>query len=194
MLARVRLEPIQEHRLLARDQASVAKLGAHPVELAQHNLDASFALLFGLAMATSGERGQRVLALFEDLNEVIMRLVNLLMAFAPYGVFCLIAKVFAEQGFAAIEPLVRYFFTVLGVLALHALFTYPLLLLLLAGLSPFLFFLKMRGPMALAFSTASSGAAAKSSTRGQRSTNARQYGVTAATVVCCSMTSLSQTW
>jgi Na+/H+-dicarboxylate symporter len=117
-----------------------------------------FALLFGLAMATSGERGQRVLALFEDLNEVIMRLVNLLMAFAPYGVFCLIATVFAAQGFAAIEPLIRYFFTVLGVLALHALITYPLLLLLLGGLSPLRFFLKMRGPMALAFSTASSGA------------------------------------
>jgi Na+/H+-dicarboxylate symporter len=117
-----------------------------------------FALLFGLAMATAGERGQRVLGLFEDLNEVIMRLVNILMSFAPYGVFCLIAKVFAAQGFGAIFHLIQYFMTVVGVLALHALVTYPLLLVVLGGLSPLHFFLKMRGPLALAFSTASSGA------------------------------------
>ena len=57
-----------------------------------------------------------------------MRLVMILMRFAPYGVFCLIAKVFAAQGFDAIAPLARYFVLVLGVLVAHALFTYPFLL------------------------------------------------------------------
>jgi Na+/H+-dicarboxylate symporter len=87
-----------------------------------------------------------------------MKLVMLLMELAPYGVFALIAKVFAQQGFGAIVPLVKYFSVVLGVLILHVLATYPLLLKGLAGLSPFTFFRNMRAPLALAFSTASSNA------------------------------------
>ena len=117
-----------------------------------------FAGFFGLAIATVGAPGERVLAFFQDLNEVIMRLVMILMRFAPYGVFCLIAKVFAAQGFSAIAPLARYFVLVLGVLALHATFTYSLLLRSLGRLDPVRFFRKMRDPLVLAFSTASSGA------------------------------------
>lgn len=117
-----------------------------------------FAVLFGLAMATSGERGQRVLGFFEDLNEVIMRLVMILMRFAPYGVFCLIAKVFAKQGFDAFGNLAWYFGTVLGVLLLHAFVTYPTILAVVGHLDPLRFYRKMRAPIALAFSTASSGA------------------------------------
>ena len=117
-----------------------------------------FAGFFGLAVATAGERGRRVLGVFADFNEVIMRLVMILMRFAPYGVFCLIAKVFAAQGFDAIAPLARYFALVLGVLFVHALLTYPLLLRTLGRLDPIRFLRKMRDPLALAFSTASSGA------------------------------------
>ena len=117
-----------------------------------------FSVLFGLAVTMAGSPGKRVLAVFNDLNGVILRLVMLLMAIAPYGVFCLIAKVFALQGFAAILPLARYFFVVLAVLIVHALVTYPGMLRFLAGLSPVAFFRKMRDPLVLAFSTASSNA------------------------------------
>jgi Na+/H+-dicarboxylate symporter len=117
-----------------------------------------FSILFGLAVTLAGDRGKRVLAVFEDLNGVILRLVMLLMTLAPYGVFCLIAKVFALQGLGAILPLARYFFVVLGVLFLHALLVYPALLRLLSGLNPVVFFRKMKDPLALAFSTASSNA------------------------------------
>jgi Na+/H+-dicarboxylate symporter len=117
-----------------------------------------FSGLFGLALTLAGAPGKRVLAFFGDLNEVIMKLVMLLMEFAPYGVFCLIAKVFSQQGFGAIGPLILYFLVVLGVLLVHVLLTYPLLLRGLAGLSPFTFFRNMRAPVALAFSTASSNA------------------------------------
>jgi Na+/H+-dicarboxylate symporter len=117
-----------------------------------------FAGLFGIALTLSGEPGKRLLNFFGDLNSVIMRLVMLLMSVAPYGVFCLIAKVFALQGFAAMSPLLQYFFLVLGVLVLHALITYSSLLRTLAGVNPIAFFRKMRDPIALAFSTASSNA------------------------------------
>ena len=117
-----------------------------------------FSILFGLAMTLSGEPGQKLLGVFQDLNSVIMRLVMMLMNLAPYGVFCLIAKVFALQGFGAIVHLAEYFFVVLGVLLLHVLVVYPALLRGLAGLDPLTFFRKMRDPIALAFSTASSNA------------------------------------
>ena len=117
-----------------------------------------FALLFGLAVVYAGAPGQRLLTVFQDANAVILRLVMMLIRLAPYGVFCLIATVFAVQGFGAIVPLAKYFFVVLGVLVLHCLVTYPLLLRFFAGLDPVTFFRKMRDPMALAFSTASSGA------------------------------------
>ncbi len=117
-----------------------------------------FSILFGLAITLAGDPGKRVLAVFNDLNGVILRLVMLLMALAPYGVFCLIAKVFAIQGFEAILPLAQYFFVVLAVLLVHALVTYPGLLRFVGGLNPVTFFRKMRDPLVLAFSTASSNA------------------------------------
>ena len=117
-----------------------------------------FAILLGVAMTLSGEPGRDLLRVFESANAVIMKLVFVLMEIAPFGIFCLIAKVFAEQGPEAFEQLAWYFVTVLGVLAIHALLTYPLLLLLLARVPPWDFFRKLRAPMSVAFSTASSGA------------------------------------
>jgi len=117
-----------------------------------------FSVLFGLAVTVSGEPGARILVFFEDLNAVVLKLVMMLMSLAPYGVFCLIAKVFASQGFGAIGNLLKYFFLVLAVLLLQASIVYPLLLNLLSRLDPIQFFRNMRDPVALAFSTASSNA------------------------------------
>jgi Na+/H+-dicarboxylate symporter len=117
-----------------------------------------FAVLFGLAVTVAGQPGRRLLAVFDDLNAVILRLVMLLMALAPYGVFCLIGTVFATQGLDAFQHLVRYFCLVLVVLLIHAGVVYPLLLVSLARISPLAFYRRMRDPLALAFSTASSNA------------------------------------
>lgn len=117
-----------------------------------------FAGLFGLALTLSGSSGKKILSIFEDLNEVIMKLVMMMMTIAPYGVFCLIAKVFAQQGFDAIIPLAKYFFTVLWVLVIHALVVYPTLLKVLSGLSPAQFFRRFKDVPVFAFSTASSNA------------------------------------
>ncbi len=117
-----------------------------------------FAILFGISMSLAGDAGRRLLSTFEDLNTVIMRLVWIIMELAPYGVFALIARTFAAQGFGAIPPLIGYFLLVLGVLVAHALVTYPLLLKLTTGLSPLVFLRKMREVQVFAFSTASSNA------------------------------------
>ena len=117
-----------------------------------------FAVLLGIAMTLSGEAGRDLLRVFESANAVIMKLVFLLMQLAPYGIFCLIARVFSEQGIDAFEKLAKYFVVVLGVLFLHISVTYPAMLFVFARLNPLGFFRKLRAPMTVAFSTASSGA------------------------------------
>ncbi len=117
-----------------------------------------FALLFGYAISHAGESGRRIASFFSDSEAVIMKMVLILMNLAPYGVFALLAKLFAEMGIGAIMDLAAYFFTVLAVLIFHGLFSYGLLLKLLARVSPRVMLNKMRPVWAFAFSTASSGA------------------------------------
>lgn len=117
-----------------------------------------FALLFGLAVAYSGEGGQRLRNWFIDLDKVIMKMVTILMELAPYGVFCLLAKLFAELGASAIIELGLYFGTVVLALLLHGLGVYGLMLKFIARINPLTFFKHMRPTMMFAFSTSSSNA------------------------------------
>jgi Na+/H+-dicarboxylate symporter len=117
-----------------------------------------FALLFGYAISHAGEQGRRLATFFRDMESVVMKMVELLMALAPYGVFALLARLFAEMGVGAIADLAAYFFTVLAVLLLQVVAVYSLLLRGLSGLSPAILLRKMRPVWAFAFSTASSGA------------------------------------
>lgn len=117
-----------------------------------------FAILFGVGMTLSGEPGKRVFAIFTDLNVIIMKMVMLLIQLAPFGVFFLLTKVFASQGFAAIAPMAKYFFVVLGVLVFHAMIVYGGLLKLFSGLNPIFFYKQFKEVMIFGFSTASSNA------------------------------------
>lgn len=117
-----------------------------------------FAVLFGIAIAMSGESGKRLGSLFEDLNTVIMKLVTILMNLAPWGVFALMAKLFAKVDISEIINIAKYFFLVLVVLLIHATVSYSILLKLLTGLNPIILFRKMRDAALFAFSTASSSA------------------------------------
>ena len=117
-----------------------------------------FSILMGIAVSRSGEPGRKVQQVFNDLNEVVMKMVVILMHIAPYGVFCMIAKLFAGLGYGAIADLIWYFFTVVLVLLLHGLGVYSLILWLLARLNPITFFTNIRPAMLFAFSTSSSSA------------------------------------
>ena len=117
-----------------------------------------FALLVGYSISHAGEAGVRIASFFRDMEEVVMRMVSVMMTLAPYGVFALLAKLFATMGIGTILDLAAYFFTVLGVLILHGALTYGLMVKAFTGLSPIPMFQKMRRVWAFAFSTASSGA------------------------------------
>jgi Na+/H+-dicarboxylate symporter len=117
-----------------------------------------FAILLGLSATMAGKAGEQVIDFFKSFNEVIMKLVMLIMHFAPYAVFAILAKVLSELGFDAVKALAGYFFTVLGLLIFHALVVYPLLLKLLSGLHPLMFLKKMEAAVTFAFGTSSSNA------------------------------------
>jgi Na+/H+-dicarboxylate symporter len=117
-----------------------------------------FAILLGIAITMSGEKGTRIAGFFQDFNEVIMKLVTLVMHVAPYGVFALIANLAATSDAADFLAVGKYVILVFAVLAIHGLLVYPTLLALLARINPLTFLFKMRAAMLLAFSTASSNA------------------------------------
>ena len=117
-----------------------------------------FAVLFGFAITQAGEKGQIIAQFFNNMNEVIMKMVTLLMAVAPYGVFALIAKLMATLGIDTILPLAKYFILVIAVLLFHGTVIYMLILKVFARLDPVIFFKKMRAVQLFGFSTASSGA------------------------------------
>lgn len=117
-----------------------------------------FAVLFGIAISLAGEAGQRVANFFNDVNEVIMKLVTILMEVAPYGIFFLMAKLFTGLGLDAIGNLAAYFLVLVGALLIHAFVTYSVLLKVLSGLNPVVFWKKMKDAIMFAFSTASSNA------------------------------------
>ncbi len=117
-----------------------------------------FAILFGVAISRSGEFGEKIANSFRSLNEVIMEMVMILMHLAPYGVFCLLAKIFYTTGFDLIAQLFVYFLTVVLALLVHGSLIYTSMLKLFTGLSPVKFLGHMRPILMFGFSTASSNA------------------------------------
>jgi len=57
-----------------------------------------FAILFAMALTTIGERGKPVFAVFDGINEAMMKLVIWIMYFAPVGIFALIAARLGQAG------------------------------------------------------------------------------------------------
>jgi len=117
-----------------------------------------FSLLFGIAVSRSGESLKYVQELFSHLNNVVIKMVLLLMEFAPYGVFCLLAKLFVATGYETVLDLAKYFFTLLGILIFYGVCVYSLMLKIFTGLSPIIFARKMWPVLLFGFSTSSSGA------------------------------------
>jgi len=117
-----------------------------------------FTILFGVCILMVGEAGRAIAEGAEKLNQVMMQVVNVVMHIAPYGVFALMAKTFALQGFALILPMMSYFLVVALVLLLHGAGTLMFLLKLLGRVNPLLFLRKMRAAQVFAFSTSSSNA------------------------------------
>ena len=118
-----------------------------------------FSLLFGYFMTRiEGSLSRTLLDFWQGVLAVMMKITEWVMLFAPIGVFALVAKVVASTGFAAFEPLLAFFLTVLCALAVHFLVTLPLILALVARVNPVRHYYAMIPALLTAFSTASSSA------------------------------------
>ncbi len=117
-----------------------------------------FSLLMGISMALVGEKADPVVKIFESLNEIVMKMVMVVMEFAPIGVFALISNTFANVGLSAMANLGKYMGAVVLALLIHATLTYMGVLTFVGRLNPVVFFKKFLPVAGVAFSTSSSNA------------------------------------
>ena len=117
-----------------------------------------FAIFFGIALLTIIKESKELATIVEQLNSVFMRMVTMVMNFAPIAVFCLVSKAMAELGLDLISELAGYVLVLILVLVFHVVVTQMLFLKGLTGLSIPMFLKKVRTAQLFAFSTSSSGA------------------------------------
>jgi len=118
-----------------------------------------FGLIFGAALTLiTAERARPMIAVLEALNDVVIKIVEMAMRLAPYGVAALIFGVTSRFGFNLLKPLASYVIAVLGSLLLHLAITVPLIVRFLVGMSPLKFYSRIRSALITAFSTSSSSA------------------------------------
>ena len=117
-----------------------------------------FALFVGICLSLMGRKVETVHRFFEQFNDIMMKMTSIVMMAAPFGVFCLLARTFANIGFDAFLPMLKYMFGVLLALAVQCLVVYMLLLFVFARMNPLMFLKKFGSVMAFAFSTATSNA------------------------------------
>ena len=115
-------------------------------------------ILFGLALNLTDDLTNGLSKTFERFNIVFLKIVLLIMTFAPIGVFCLMGSYVMAKGLNIFGDLAQYVLILIFVLAFHLIFTYSLILKSFANLSPLIFYRKMKNVALFAFSTSSSAA------------------------------------
>lgn len=117
-----------------------------------------FALFFGLAAASVGEKAKMVVNAMDAVSHIMFKVTNFVMKFAPYGVFGAVAAVVAKQGLSVISGYLYLIATFYGGLLFFGLVILGLICYFLK--IPFVKLLQhIREPILLAFSTASSESA-----------------------------------
>lgn len=120
-----------------------------------------FSLLMGFFMTRIEEPyAESLFGFWSGLNQVMMKITDLIIKFAPIGVFGLVAKVIADTDTSRLDELAQtvgvFFLTVVAALAFHLLVTLPLMLRFIAGVNPLRHYKAMAPALLTAFSTSSS--------------------------------------
>ncbi len=116
------------------------------------------AIFFGAGILASGEKGAKIAEWINCMNDVVMKIMMMIIKFTPYGVFCLMANVVAVNGPSIVGTLAL----VIGVAyigyIIHVVVVYGLSVKCLSGMSPIKFFKGIAPAMICAFTTTSSNA------------------------------------
>ena len=117
------------------------------------------AIFIGISLLLIGEKKSKPLKdFFDSLNDLVLKMVDLIMLTAPYAVFALLANVIVSSNDPELlYALLFYALVVLAGLGLMFCF-YMLMLLLITKKNPFLFVKQISPAQLLAFSTSSSAA------------------------------------
>ena len=114
------------------------------------------AILMGFSIILVGEKNVRVVAAFNDLNDIFMKCMELILKLSPIGVFCLLCPIIATNGPAIIGSLAMVLLTAYICYIVHAVVVYSLTVKTMGGMSPLTFFKGMMPAIMFAFSSASS--------------------------------------
>src|SRR5688572_17432168 len=107
-----------------------------------------FSFIFGAAITMiRSDRAATMTGFLESLNDIVIKVVEFAMKLAPYGVLGLIFGVTSRFGFALLRPLGTYVIVVLAALIIHAFVINSVILRTLIGISPGLFFSRIRTSM-----------------------------------------------
>ena len=116
-----------------------------------------FSLLVGLGVKSLSS-SENLINFFVSGNNLMLKIVELIIWFAPIGIFCLLIDIFSQIGFSVIYDLAGYFFLLIAVLMFHGIFVYSFFLYFFTGLNPIVFYSKLKEVILFAFSTSSSSA------------------------------------
>ncbi len=118
-----------------------------------------FGIIFGAALTMiPAARAKPMLAFLEALNDIVIKIVEMAMRLAPIGVAALIFGVTSRFGFDVLKLLGWYVVVVLGALFLHLAINISAIIRIFVGMSPLVFFSRIRSALVTAFSTSSSSA------------------------------------
>ena len=114
-------------------------------------------VLIGFAILLIDEKKQaKAIETIDILNDIFMKVMELILKLSPFGVFCLLMPVIAENGPKIIGSLASVLLVAYLAYIVHALVVYSFTIKTLGGLSPKEFFKGMMPAMMFAFSSASS--------------------------------------
>jgi proton glutamate symport protein len=118
-----------------------------------------FSLIFGYCVSKiDAEPGAILKGFFQGIFQAMIRFTHIIMKLLPYGVFCLVAKVFMNSGLATLQSMSLFMVSVILGLFVFMFIALPLLLKFVAKVNPFLHFKAMGPALVTAFSTSSSSA------------------------------------
>ncbi|WP_293266324.1 dicarboxylate/amino acid:cation symporter [Neptunomonas sp.] len=115
-----------------------------------------FALGLGIALNMIGEKGEPAIKLFNSLAEAMFKLTELVMKFAPYGIFALMAWVAGKYGMDVLLPLFKVIGAVYIGCIIHVLVVYSGAIAFIARLSPVQYLKGIVNAQMMAFSSTSS--------------------------------------
>ena len=116
------------------------------------------AIFFGAGVLAAGEKGKMIADIVDSMNEVVMKVLMMIIKLTPIGVFCLMADVVAVNGAKVVGSLALVVGVAYTGYILHLVIVYSLSAKFLAGMSPIKFFKGMAAAMLTAFTTTSSNA------------------------------------